>query len=70
MKEGRWRKAMAFAFMLVLGARRDVGSCEVRHIARAEPSAKVEFARWFMLPMLAPNSHQTVARISGQNRIH
>lgn len=53
VKEGRWRKAMAFAFMLVLGARRDSEALRSAIVARAESVGEVEFARWFMLPMLA-----------------
>jgi hypothetical protein len=52
-EEGRWRTAMASAFMLVLGARRDSEAVRSAIVARAESVGEGEFARWFMLPMLA-----------------
>ena len=51
-EEGAWRTAMASAFMLVLGAR-DPEAAKSAIIARAEFVGEGEFARHFMLPMLA-----------------
>ena len=48
-----WRTAMASAFMLVLGARCNSEAARSAIVARAESVGEGEFARWFMLPMLA-----------------
>lgn len=51
-EERTWRAAMASAFMLVLGAR-DPEAVKATVLARAQSVGEGEFARWFMLPMLA-----------------
>jgi len=51
-EEGRWRTAMASAFVLVLCARRDSEAVRSAIIERAESVNEGDFARRVMLPML------------------
>ena len=54
-EEGRWRAAMASAFMLVLGAR-DTEAGKTVIIRRAESVGEGEFASRVILPMFAAKS--------------